>query len=841
MQHQLPIVEHLNAITDKLHDGNVILSAAPGAGKSTALILHLLLNFKSRGKIVVLQPRRVVVRALAAFLAEQLGESVGDRVGYQIRGERKTSRHTRLEFITEGILANRFLSDPELSDTALLVFDEFHERNLHSDFGLALALEVQQALRDDLRLLIMSATMATDELARLLPEAELVSVDGRQYPIVYHYQPINCQPLDENGLVNIIVSACHTTEGDVLVFLSGQRDIERVKATLESHAAIVEQDISVYPLYGALSRQRQHQAVAPSIAGKRKIVLATNIAETSLTIDGISVVIDTGLEKVGQLDLRSGIERLVTRRISQASATQRAGRAGRTQNGVCYRLWDREHQQRMNERHPPEIVTRDIVDLQLQSAAWGSRLAELPLITQPTPAQLHASTAVLQALSAIDNNQRITAHGKRLAEAPLNIRLSHMLSAVQREHDGQHDWLCAAAFVGALLTEKPILRNGRVSDGLVLLKDENHVVAKTYKRLLRYLGSDKTGTSIKVITPQQIAVCIAVAMPDWIAKWQSGLTYKLVNGKQVSLSEHYAGSPPEWLAIADLYAQHSGNIVISAYESLEAEWVHTYYKDSIEQKLTLNWLDDKKQFKLEQQLRLGKLAIKTQNADRQSLSRSERQSLLTKAWQGLIQRKGFEWLPIDDKAQQFIYRVETAKALKIKPPSDSLPAFDSATLIEELASWLLPFIGDKTRFSELMQLDWLTMLQSRLEWSSLQWLESVLPTKIELPSGDKLSLTYNPLQRDHSEPVIAPTVSARMQWFYGWSDTPSVAEGKLPLRVELLSPAHRPLQLTADLGAFWRSDSYRQIQKEMKGRYPKHLWPDDPANTAPTKVIKRKM
>ncbi|WP_164078321.1 ATP-dependent helicase HrpB [Alteromonas facilis] len=839
IQESLPIAQHLTTIASELRSNNVILTAAPGAGKSTLLLRYLLLNFALEGKIIVLQPRRVVVRALAAYIAGSLGEEVGQRVGYQIKGERKVSAQTRLEFITEGILARRLQADPELSGTALIVFDEFHERSIHSDFGLALAIEVQQALREDLRLLIMSATLSTASLKPILPDATHIGVEGRQFPIEYHYRAIPTQPLSVQGLVSVILAAVTEHEGDALVFLPGKREIDDVLECVLGCLAEqgIDQQVLCLPLYGALSKQQQQDALRPAPESKRKIILATNIAETSLTIDGVRIVVDSGLERSVTFSLASTVEKMQTRRISMASADQRAGRAGRTAPGVCYRLWSSEQNARLVKQSEPEICQRDVSDIMLQALSWGASLNDLPLLTQPSEGQLQYAIQVLKALTAIDEQGKLTAHGQAMANFPLDVRLAHMLLTMKGLHPDNSKALWTAACTAYVLSEgerfPSIWMNDIAHSRLVSSNAAKHRI----KHFLQLLDVSSKPQELSQMATEWIAQSIALTYPDRVAKRVNDTEYKLANGKRASLASDNTVVQTEWLAVAQLLMTASGKLLITLAHPIEWSCIEALFEAQLKQDEDIVWHASQQRFGLQQSMRLGDIKVNSQPMGAEQIAQAE----LQQAWQKQIALKGIDWLPFSDAAVQTLNRIRIAKRVCTRQDLAPFPNVDAPSLLASLDSWLLPYVGDVLSYKALSGLDWSQLMLNLLDWQQQQWLDTHLPKRYHMPNGDTLSIAYPVIGDDNEQPIKAPLIAAPMQWFYGFQQSPTIAEGALTLQIELLSPAKRALQKTQDLAAFWGSEAYQQIKKEMKGRYPKHLWPDDPANTAPTKVTKKRM
>lgn len=800
---------------------------------------HLLEHSPINGKIIVLQPRRVVVRALATYIATSLGEHVGDRVGYQIRGETKHSKSTQLLFVTEAILARRLMTDPELADVGLIVFDEFHERNVHSDFGLALALEVQQILREDLRLLVMSATLALPELESMLGDSAVIEVPGRQFPIDYHYRPMATTRLDIEHVARVVAEAMRSHEGDVLVFLPGQGEIHRcVEQLLIQQKRGTVPDCGVYALYGSQSQKEQQRALVPDENGARKIIVATNVAETSLTIEGIRIVVDSGLERNMMLELSTGIERLTLRQISKASATQRAGRAGRTAAGVCYRLWSAETQQRLISQSDPDILQRDVSDLVLAAQAWGTPLTELDLLTQPRKVQLDTAYKKLQSLGALDANMVITPHGRDVLQMPLDIRLAHMFLITDARWPGAEERLTAAAWVAAHLGD-----NGRSSSDN-LEENIRFKIHQSYKRfwsdVTRFLHNSngvQQPVPSNLISVELLAQSVSLAYPDWVARRQTAEGYKLANGKRVTLNSNSPLGKHPWLAIARMFTTQGGDIKVAEAIPIEESQVLQLFESDIVEQQEWQWVQSNQRFQARSVRRLGQIILSEQSLSNQAISLSQQQR--NAAWQSLIGKKGLDWLPLSEGAQQLILRGQHAYAFCKRSDIEPFPEFSQQYLLESLHQWCLPYLTNCSSLEDLRALDWHAMLKSLLNWQQQQWLDEQLPTRFELPVGQSVGLDYAAINWQELSKTPKPKVSAPMQWFFGFSQTPTIADGHVALQCELLSPAKRPLQMTADLGAFWFSDTYQSIKKEMKGRYPKHLWPDDPANTEATKLTKR--
>lgn len=854
MTEQLPIISHLQRIRENLKVGNLVLSAAPGAGKSTALLLDLLHHFPTKGKrILVLQPRRVTVRALAQYLSDQLGESIGQQVGYQIRGESKVSSETKLEFVTEAILTRRLQADPELSDVALIVFDEFHERNVHSDFGLALALESQSALREDLRLLVMSATLDMQSLMSLMPDANHTIVEGRQFPITFEYRPLPAS-LDSNrsrggwqrnaleqAITRITIEALDNHSDDILVFMPSIRAIqitcELLNKALDAHPLSAQVD--VLPLYGALSRKEQQRAIAANTSDRRKIVVATNVAETSLTIDGIGVVVDSGLERRLEIDLRTDIEGLVTKPISHASAYQRAGRAGRLGPGYCYRLWSQESHSRLAEQAPPEITQRDVSDLVIHALAWGTSLSELPLLTQPTSAQLQAADKQLRWLGAVDEQSGLMKHGRELLNYPMSLRLAHMQITVAQRFPQSNSWATAAVAIAVFLEGFSGRSNRDITTTYFDWLDKvDSITFLRIERALKRQAKPLKKQDLRTISYEQITTCVTIVYPDWLGFHVGNGKYKLANGKQAMFTQENALAHPQWLCIGGLMKSHSGTIQITLHQAIDDALEKTLVTPQITTQNAMSWNTEKQRFQRFQETRLGEIIIQQQPLPFLKADQDSR-TVLLQSWKSLIITNGFSWLPMGDSANNFLRRCRIAELLFRGDGITPFPDFSELGLIDSLDEWLIPYLENVKSVEDLKRINWKELLSNRLQWDQKSWIDQQLPNQFLLPTGDKVSLDYANVIVGEEGQFKGPIAAARMQLLYGLQDSPMLADGQLPITFELLSPAHRPLQTTSDLAKFWQSESYIAIKKEMKGRYPKHLWPDDPANTAPTKRTKK--
>ena len=811
---QLPIHELLPQIAQACQISNqLILQASPGAGKSTVVPLFLLQQLPQSGRIIMLEPRRLATRNIALYLAQQLDEPVGQQVGYRVRGEQKSSQATRLEIVTEGILTRMLQQDPELTGVDLLIFDEFHERSLQADTALAFALESQAALRPDLKILVMSATLEGLPLQQLLPDATLLTCPGRTYPIDYHYRPVNRQQplLPQWGAT--VLDAIQNENGSLLVFLPGAGEIERLAEWLQAR---ISTDITIMPLYGRLPFTEQQRAILPCAEGKRKVVLTTNVAETSLTIEGIHVVVDCGLERRSSFDLKSGVTRLETRQIAKASATQRAGRAGRLGPGVCYRLWSEEQQERLEEQASPEILRSDLASLLLESALWGSAPEELPFLNPPPAPALAAGRQLLRWLAVFDEQNRLTTKGRQLALLPCEPRLGHLLSeASELELQGHAGMLAAACYLVALQEER-VLGNEPLS---IQLQRYSQSLRPAAQRWWQRTGGKG---SVPSCASAQIDLLAALAWPDRIARKSGELRYQLANGQRADLVPDHPCQGKEWLVAVSLQQTESGLRIFTA-ESLDIGALEQVEPALFREETFLGWDSKEERVRAEKQCRLGAIVLMRQPLT--DLNAEQKARCLLEG----IRLHGLACLPWNADSDQWLQRWRCAAEWL---PELGLPAADDATLLAELEQWLLPHLDGLSRLDELKRLPLLMILRTCLTWPQQQKLDELLPVYFTAPTGSRIALRY--------EAGRSPVLAVRIQEMFGQRETPTVANGKVALQIELLSPAKRPLQITQDLVAFWQG-AYNEVKKEGKGRYPKHYWPDDPLQAMPTKTVKRLM
>lgn len=812
-----PVSAVLDDVITALHTApQVLLNAPTGAGKSTWLPLQLLQQGNVNGRIIMLEPRRLAAKSVAWRLAQQLGEEPGQTIGYRMRSESRVSDATKLEVVTEGMLTRLLQQDAELQGVALIILDEFHERSVQADLALALLLDVQQGLRDDLKLLIMSATLDNARLAVLLPEAVCVVSEGRSYPVERCYAPLNNQERLEEGVARQVRRLLSEEDGSLLLFLPGVAEIRRVQALLENS---VSSETDLCPLYGALTLAEQQKAILPAEPGRRKVVLATNIAETSLTIEGIRLVMDSGLERVASFDVKSGVTRLVTQRISQASMVQRAGRAGRLSPGICWHLCSREQAERAAAQSEAEILNSDLSSVWLDLLQWGcTDVAQLIWLDTPPAPALYAARQLLRQLGITDEQDRLTAEGRKIAALGCDARLATMLYAASQKGS---DALATAGCLAAILEESP--RSGSINLADWLHRPLPHWLRRA-KQLTRRLS-----TASGRIDGGEADWLLAQAFPDRIARRRSqDGRYQLANGSGAMMSADEALSGTEWLLAPallqnDRSAQNNQNAearILLAFP-LDIERLERRLPGLINEHNVVHWDEEKGTLRASQRDQIGCLTLRTRPLNKPS-DEALQQALLS--W---IREQGIDALNWDATALQLRARLQCAHQWL---PEVDWPRVDDEMLLATLDIWLQPSLVGVRDLRALHQINLSEALLRLLDWSLRQRLDSALPTHYTAPGGSRLPIAYY----DDKPPVL----SVRMQEMFGEQQSPLLAEGRVALVLELLSPAQRPLQITRDLAAFWQG-TYREVQKEMKGRYPKHVWPDDPANTAPTRRTKK--
>jgi len=833
---RLPIDEALPELRQSLaaHPA-VVLQAPPGAGKTTHVPLALLNEPWLAGRsILMLEPRRLAARAACARMAQLLGEAAGQTVGYRIRFDSKVSAQTRIEVLTEGILTRRLQTDPELKNVGLVIFDEFHERHLHADLALALCHDSQKALREDLKILVMSATLDGAAVSKLLNDAPIVTSHGRSYPVDIRYLPRDPDGPLPQTVCNSVLDALEQHEGDVLVFLPGAWEIRRTQELLQAR---VGSRAELFPLYGDLPWEAQDRAIQPS-AGRRKIVLATPIAETSLTIEGVRVVVDGGFARAPQFDPGSGLSRLTTVRISRASSEQRAGRAGRLAPGVCYRLWSETTQRGLVPQSLPEIRGADLAPLALELAAWGVRDARtLSWLDPPPEAAFNQARELLVELDAVDAEGRVTETGRAMARLPLHPRLSHMLFAAQQLGQG-----ALACDIAALLSERDILigearrsadfvqrvealqafrKNGRTG-AQSHQADANACtrVNQAAQQFQRLLSSAKSAPAMDV---QQTGLLLALAYPDRVAltRVPGETRYLLASGRGARLHESEMRLRQPCIVAASLDAGETEGLIYSA-APIDMDSLREHLAAHIRMEDVVRWDVPQQVVIARREERFGALVL-----DSKSLTKADPEKIRAAMLEG-IRRLGIEALPWTREAREWQTRV---LSLRQWLPDEDWPDVSDAALGETLTEWLGPHLDGMSRRDHLARLDLLSILKARLDWDRGRRLEVGAPTQLEVPSGSHLRLEYVPGE--------SPVLRVKLQEMFGLADTPRVAWGKIPVTLHLLSPAQRPIQVTQDLRGFWER-TYPEVKKELKGKYPKHPWPDDPWTATPTRRAKRR-
>lgn len=832
----LPIQEYIPEISSKLHEGNsLVLQAEPGAGKSTMVPLSLLkADFLNGKKIIMLEPRRVAVKSIAFYLAKLLGEKVGQRIGYQIRNERKTSKETILEIVTEGVLTRRLQNDPELSDVGLIIFDEFHERSIHADLALMLALEVQEAYREDLKLLVMSATIDTEQISGYLNQAPIMKCPGRTYPVEIEYLGKSKSHLSVQVMKALNHVLQKTVDGDILIFLPGQADIKRC---IQSAQEQCHSNLDFLPLYGGLPLSQQELVLSQKDNNRRRVIFSTNIAETSLTIEGITNVIDSGLEKILSYDIKSGLSRLETTYISKASATQRAGRAGRLQSGQCVRLWNETEHNAFNDFQAEEITTSNLASLTLDLSAWGiSAYEEVNWLTAPPKYHFEVASELNQSLGLLDEKNKITSRGIKALKLGLDPRLASMLLSCDTGLEKK-----ISCILAALLSERDVIANADnsdITDRVLVFSDylknrkafkSGHRVnfgaleqaitlAKSFAHLVGVssLAEDISLTDLHT----HIGPLLLKAYPDRLAqlRGKGNHRYLLANGRGVTLREYDSIQGEAWLVVCDCDGKNKdGPIFISAPISLED--IKGAFRQQFTE-VTHYSLDNKK----EKVVGRRKLTYKSLVIEENVLS-SIPQEEFELCVKDILNEEGLKFLNWTVKCDSWFSRAKWLGDIV-----NTFPIISEASLISQLDGWLLPYISSVKSIKQLRQLNIYDLLIANLSWEQQQFLGEQAPEYYITPSEKRVAVRYDQHQ--------GPTVSVILQEMFGQLESPLLAQGKVPLRFELLSPARRPIQTTSDLGNFWKS-SYFDVAKDMRGKYPRHRWPEKPLEEVPGRSNKK--
>jgi len=807
---------------------NVVLSAPTGAGKTTRVPIALLASaWMAEKKMIMLEPRRLAARRAAEYMAAQLGEPVGQTIGYRIRGEAVVSKKTRIEVVTEGILTRLLQRDPDLPNVAVIIFDEFHERSIHADLGLALTLDVQEHLRNDLRILVMSATLDNIAVAALIGKSEVVESAGFLYPISTQYTRFPSDKTIETRIVETILRTLTEHEGDILAFLPGQREIRRVENLLwEKH---LPDDVLVHVLFGDAPYQQQSAALSPAPSGKRKVILSTSVAETSLTIDGVCIVIDSGLARTARFDVRRGMSGLVTVPVSKAVADQRRGRAGRQQPGICYRLWTEAEHAQLPDYPQPEIKTADLAPLLLELAQWGTPTgSQLRFLDPPPQALMAQARTLLEELGALDHDGKLTAHGRTMTELPLHPRFSSMILRGRELGFG-----ALACDIAALLDERDILAGRKDTDIDLALrlhslnqkhKSNNGIIeriAAQSKRLKQITGIPDTFIQSE---EHEAGLLLALAYPERIARRRenNGYRYQMASGTTCVLPKGSLLAREEFLAIGEVDSI-GAEVRVYLAAPLDKKDLQRVFAGTIIEEEVIRWSPSDETVIAHHVSRLGAIVVSEQNIDLRG------EKVITAMLEG-IRQMGLDCLPWDKETRALQQRIQWLK--KNTSLAQDLPDYSDAALLDSLETWLFPFLDGMWKKEHLAKLPLLTILKSRITHAQNKHIDSLAPSHLKLPSGSTVALDYSGEQ---------PVLAVRLQELFGQTDTPKICGGKVNLLVHLLSPAHRPLAVTQDLRSFWRN-TYPEIRTQMRARYPRLVWPENPLTAKPTnRTVKRKI
>jgi ATP-dependent helicase HrpB len=810
---QLPVAEIIPEVQQKLKDHTtVIIGAPPGAGKSTLLPLCLFEEtFLAGKKIIMLEPRRLAARSIAMRMAELLNEEVGQTVGYRIRFENRVSAQTKIEVVTEGILTRMLQSDNALEQVGLVIFDEFHERNLQADLALALCREAQQVLRPDLRIMIMSATLNIPQLQSLL-NAPVIESKGRQYPVDVIYTNDADEFLLPELVAQTIARAVKEHQGDVLAFLPGEGEIRKCEELLKNQLS----DFRIHPLYGMLPHNEQYAAIMPNKQGKRKIVLATSIAETSLTIEGISIVVDSGFGRRSRFDPASGLSRLETLRISKDAADQRAGRAGRLSAGVCYRMWSKATHERMAEHRIPEMMEADLCALVLELSKWGTEdINNLCWLTLPPKNNLQQAYDTLQQIGALEQN-KITEHGKQVHQLACHPRIAHML--LLAETTAMKNLGCDIA--GILEERDPLPKDSGIDLNLrveALRRARSHnAFTNKWKRIEKNAASYRKLLNLEIdnsiVDAYETGLLLAYAYPERIASAKPGnnAQFQLANGKIAAAGHKDDLAHEAWLAVANMDLRDGLGKIFMAAPLNPKDLIHL-----VKEKQNISWDTRKGGVIASTELKIGSIVLKSnpiKNPDSE---------LVIEAICNAIKTEGESLLDFTDHFTQLQNRIGS---LAQWHPDEQWPQSTTTYLLQHAKEWLGPYVKDIRKVEELKRLDVYEALLHSLTWEQQQLLEQLAPAKLEVPSGSKIRIEYFP---NGSQPIIA----VRLQEVFGMTDTPTVNKGNIKTVLHLLSPGYKPVQVTTDLKSFW-NNTYHEVKKELQRRYPKHAWPDDPWSAA---------
>lgn len=813
----LPIDAVLPQLTGALSKQNTaVLVAPPGAGKTTRVPLVLAEEDWAQGKkIIVLEPRRLAARAAAERMAATLKEKVGETVGLRVRFGSKVSRATRIEVVTEGIFTRLILDDPEMSGIAAVLFDEFHERSLDADLGLALARDAQQGLREDLKILVMSATLDGARVAKLLGGASVIESEGRAFPVETNYLGRDPRSPIERQVTDAVVRALRAQGGSLLVFLPGAGEIRRTETFLRER--IEDKTIDIVALYGALDASVQDRAISPARAGTRKIVLATSIAETSLTIEGVRIVIDCGLARVPRYEPDVGLTRLETVRVSRASADQRRGRAGRTEPGFCFRLWDEPETASLEPFARPEILAADLSSFVLDLAQWGvNDPAKLSFLDPPPQGAFSEAKSLLRNLNALDADGRITEEGQKLRALPLQPRLARMIVDAAREGAGD-----VAADMAAILSERGLGGNDvDLTHRLDQFRRERSGRAEDARRMAKRWAEQASGKKKAAADQPSIGAMLALAYPDRVARNRGGGTggFQLANGRGAQIDPASSLAREPFIVVAELTGTAAQSRILLAAPIVLSD-IEQRFADEIESRDDVTFDAASASLRARKARKLGSIALSEQIV---AVKPDETTARILS--DGVI-KLGLQRLPWTKALSQWREREMSLRNAE----GDEWPDLSDSALAARAEEWLTPLFDGKTALSALGADEFSNAITNLLPWNLRRRLDEEAPTHFEAPTGTQSQIDYGA--------EAGPTISIRVQELFGLSAHPSIAGGRVPLVIELLSPAHRPVQVTRDLPGFWRG-SWQAVKSEMKGRYPRHPWPDDPASAMPTRRVK---
>jgi ATP-dependent helicase HrpB len=806
---------------------NIVLSAPPGAGKTTQVPIALLASeWIKEKKLIMLEPRRLAARRAAEYMSAQLGETVGQTVGYRIRGESVVGKNTLIEVVTEGILTRLLQYDPELPDTALIIFDEFHERSIHADLGLAFTLDVQKNLRNDLKILVMSATLDDVKIAQLLDNAEIIESKGQAYPVTTHYARFTSDKPIEIRVTESIVRALDEPDGDILVFLPGRREIRNTENLLWEKRLL--ENIIIHSLYGDAPYQQQSAALSPAPFGKRKVILSTSVAETSLTIDGVTIVIDSGLARSSRFDVRRGMSGLVTVPVSKAVADQRRGRAGRQQPGVCYRLWTESEHESLPDFPQPEIKTADLASLALDFAKWCTPNGEnLQFIDPPPVPHLSQAQSLLKDLGAMDVAGKLTKHGRFMSELPLHPRLSHMI--LRGKELGHGPLACDLA---ALLDERDIQagkkdRDIDLASRLQTLHEKrsdnegirDHILSQS-RRLRQLVDIQEEPKTRK---DHAIGILLALAYPERIARRREkhDYRYQMAGGTTAILPKGSLLAREEFLSIGEVDGI-GAEVRVFLAAPLKKEELESVFEDAIIEEEEIRWNPNEESVVIRSISRIGAVIV----SEKQIKPHGEK---VIAAMTDGIRQMGLDCLPWDKESRSLQQRSEWLRKHLNRP---DWPDISDLNLQNSLEVWLTPFLDGIWKKEQLVKLSLYKILQLHLTQSVINQIDSLAPSHLKLPSGSRNPIDYS----SGDKPVLA----VKLQELFGLTETPKILNGQVGILIHLLSPASRPLAVTQDLRSFWQT-TYQEIRAQMRARYPKHFWPEDPFKAKPTnRTIKRK-